>query len=150
LGRHPALGLNAARRAAAEIAGEVARGVDPSASRKLARARQRTLADLWPAYLAHIRNKNRSWARDLQRWVTHIEPALGRKAATDITRADCQAVVDRVGKVSPIAANRVASLLSAFLGYCVRVDALSVNQAKGLIRAPERSRARILSSEEAP
>ena len=57
LGRYPALGLDEARRAAAEVAGEVARGQDPATSRRLKRAAKRTLADLWEVYEPHIGKK---------------------------------------------------------------------------------------------
>jgi integrase len=148
LGRFPGLRLDDARQAAMGVAGELARGNDPVASRKAARARKFTLADLWPAYLAHLKQRNRTWARDMQRWETAVSPALGRKALLDISRADCQSLIDRIGVNRPIAANRVASFLSAFLNFAVRTDRLQTNPAKGLIRFREEARARIIRTDE--
>ena len=148
LGRFPGLRLDDARQAARSVAGELARGDDPIATRKAARARKTTLADLWPAYLVHLKQRNRTWARDEQRWKDHVAPALGRKAFVEITRGDCQALVDRIGQTKPIAANRVAAFLSAMLNFAVRSDRLTVNPARGLVRFQENSRARVLKTAE--
>jgi integrase len=148
LGRFPGLRLEDARQSARRIAGELAQGIDPIALLKAARARKVTLADLWPAYLAHLKQRNRTWARDQERWETAVSPALARKALSDIGRADCQALIDKIGVNRPISANRVASFLSAFLNFAVRTDRLLVNPAKGLIRFREEARARIIKSDE--
>ena len=148
LGRFPGLRLDDARQGARRIAGELAQGNDPVALLKAARARKVTLADLWPAYLAHLKQRNRTWARDNERWETAVSPALGRKALSEIGRADCQALVDKIGINRPIAANRVASFLSALLNFAVRTDRLQINPAKGLIRFREEARARIIKTDE--
>jgi integrase len=107
-----------------------------------------TLADLWPAYLAHLKQRNRTWARDHERWEKAVSPAMGRKALSDIGRADCQALIDKIGVYRPISANRLASFLSAFLNFAVRTDRLLQNPAKGLIRFQEVARARIIKTDE--
>jgi integrase len=148
LGRFPGLRLDDARQAARTIAGEIAKGDDPVALRRAARARKTTLADLWPSYLSHLKQRNRTWRRDEKRWQTEVSPALGNKALAEITRSGCQALVDRIGADRPVAANRIASFLSAFLNFAVRSDRLAVNPAKGLIRFQETSRSRVLKSDE--
>ena len=148
LGRFPGLRLDDARQGARRIAGELAQGNDPVASLKAARARKVTLADLWPAYLAHLKQRNRTWARDNERWETAVSPALGRKPLSELRRADCQALIDRIGVNRPIAANRVASFLSALLNFGVRTDRLQINPAKGLIRFREETRDRIIKTDE--
>jgi integrase len=148
LGRYPGLRLDDARQAARTIAGEIAKGDDPVALRKAARARKTKLSDLWPPYLAHLKQRNRTWRRDKQRWEAEVSPALGRKALAEITRSDCQALIDRIGTDHPIAANRIAAFLSALLNFAVRSDRLAVNPARGLIRFQETSRSRVLKSDE--
>lgn len=148
LGRHPGLRLDDARQAARTIAGEIAKGNDPVALRKAARARKTKLSDLWPPYLSHLKQRNRTWRRDKQRWESEVSPAIGKKVLTEITRSDCQGLIDRIGADRPIAANRVAAFLSALLNFAVRSDRLAVNPAKGLIRFHETSRSRILKSDE--
>jgi integrase len=148
LGRFPGLRLDDARQAAQTIAGDIAKGDDPVALRRAARARKTTLADLWPAYLSHLKQRNRTWRRDQQRWEAEVRQSLGNKALGEITRSDCQALVDRIGADRPVAANRIASFLSAFLNFAVRSDRLAVNPAKGLIRFQETSRSRVLKSDE--
>jgi integrase len=150
LGRFPGLRLDDARQAANRFIGDLARGADPIALRKAARARKITLSDLWPSYLAHLRQRNRTWARDQERWDSHVNRALGRKVLAEITRGDCQALVERIGQSAPIAANRIAAFLSAILNFAVRSDRLAINPAKNLIRFPETARARILKSDELP
>jgi integrase len=66
----------------------------------------------------------------------------------EITRGDCQALVDRIGAQHPIAANRIASLLSALFNFAVRTDRLAVSPAKGLTKFHETSRSRVLNSNE--
>jgi integrase len=148
LGRYPGLRLDDARQAARTIAGDIAKGEDPVALRKAARARKTKLADLWPSYLSHLKQRNRTWRRDQRRWDAEVSPALGRKALAEVTRSDCQGLVDRIGADRPIAANRVAAFLSALLNYAVRSDRLAVNPAKALIRFQETSRSRVLKSDE--
>jgi len=148
LGRFPGLRLDDARQAARTIAGEIAKGDDPVALRRAARARKMKLADLWPSYLSHLKQRNRTWRRDKQRWESEVSPALGKKALAEITRSDCQGLIDRIGADRPIAANRVAAFLAAFLNFAVRSDRLAVNPAKGLIRFQETSRTRVLKSDE--
>jgi integrase len=148
LGRFPGLRLDDARQGARRITGELAQGNDPVALLKAARARKVTLADLWPAYLAHLKQRNRTWARDQERWETAVSQALGRKALSDVRRAECQALIDKIGVNHPISANRVASFLSAFLNFAVRTDRLQINPAKGLIRFREEARARIIKTDE--
>jgi integrase len=109
-----------------------------------------TLADLWPAYLTHLKQRNRTWSRDKVRWEKDVNPSLGRKALLDLGRGDCQALVNGIGAERAIAANRVASFLSAFLNFAVRSDRLALNPAKGLTRFPEMARARVLQSNELP
>ena len=148
LGRFPGLRLDDARQAARTIAGEIAKGEDPVALRRAARARKTKLSDLWPAYLSHLKQRNRTWRRDEKRWETEVRPALGNKALAEITRSDCQALVDRIGTAHPIAANRVASFLSALFNFAVRSDRLAANPARSLIRYQETSRSRVLKSDE--
>ena len=150
LGRYPELRLSDARQAASGIAGELAQGNDPVAMRRAARARKMTLADLWPAYLAHLKQRNRTWSRDKKRWEQDVKPSLGHKALTDISRGECQALINNIGANREISANRVASFLSAFFSFAVRSDRLAINPAKGLTRFPELARARVLKSDELP
>jgi integrase len=150
LGRFPGLRLDDARQAARGLVGELALGKDPIAARKEARARKTSLNNIWPAYLAHLKGRNRTWTRDKERWEKHVGPALGRKALQEISHADCQSLIDRVGATHAIAANRIAAFLSALFGFAVRSGHATANPAKGLTRFKETARARILQSHELP
>ena len=99
-------------------------------------------------YLANIKRKNRSWARDEQRWKSEIAPKIGRKPLCSITAADCQKVVDAVGADQPVKANRIAALLGAFFAFAVKHDRIVRNPARGLSRYEEARADRFLSGEE--
>jgi integrase len=150
LGRFPGLRLDEARQAARGLLGELALGKNPIAARKEARARKTSLNDIWPAYLAHLKRRNRTWKRDRERWENHVRPAIGRKALHDMTRADCQALVNSVGTKHTIAANRIAAFLSALFNFAVRSGQTMTNPAKGITRFRETARSRILQSHELP
>ena len=148
LGRRPGLKLADARRAAVRINGEIAAGLNPVAQRKAARTRAETCSDLWPLYLANIKRKNRSWARDEHRWKAEIAPRIGRRALSSITPADCQKIVDAIGADHPIKANRIAALLGAFFAFAVKHDRAVRNPARGLSRYEEVARDRFLSGDD--
>src|SRR5262245_8842416 len=148
LGRWPALRLAEARRAAVRINGEIAAGLDPIAQRRAARARAETCSDLWPMYLANIKRKNRSWARDEERWKRDVAPKIGRKALTAVTVADCQNIVDAIGSTHPVKANRIAALLGAFFAFATTLERIVRNPARGISRFEETGRDRFLSRAE--
>ena len=148
LGRWPGLRLAEARRAAVRINGEIAAGLDPVAQRKVARARAETCNDFWPLYLAHIKRKNRAWARDEQRWKSDIAPRIGRKTLSSITATNCQNVIDAVGGPHPVKANRVVALLGAFFAFAVKRERVVRNPARGVSRYEETPRDRFLSRDE--
>ncbi len=148
LGRWPGLRLAEARRAATRIIGEIAAGLDPVAQRKAARLRAETCNDFWPQYLAHIKRKNRSWARDEQRWKSDIAPRLGRKALSSISATDCQNVINAIGDTHPVKANRVAALLGAFFTFATKHERIARNPARGVSRYEESARDRFLSGDE--
>ena len=128
--------------------GEIAAGLDPVAQRRAARARAETCNDLWPMYLANIKRKNRSWARDEQRWKSDIAHRIGRKSLCSVTTADCQKIVDAVGAHQPVRANRIAALLGAFFAFALKQDRVPRNPARGLSRYDETARDRFLSRAE--
>jgi hypothetical protein len=72
LGRFPGLRLDEARQAARGLLGELALGKNPIAARKEARARKTSLNDIWPTYLTQLKRQNRTWARDKERWESHV------------------------------------------------------------------------------
>ena len=114
LGRHGA-GMTAdeARREAASIKGQVAKGADPATMRAEDRAAP-TLATFAERYLAEhaaIKKKPASAAEDERNLRNHILPALGRLQLTHILRADV-ARFHQSMKAKPVAANRCIALLS--------------------------------------
>ena len=150
LGRFPALRLEDARKAAAEIAAEIACGRDPVATRKAAKARRETLQEVWAEYLPLAKARLRSIDQQQRLWTRYVAPALGKMPVKDLTRATVQRVIDNVGSATPVQANRVIALLSVLLGYGIRTERVINNVAKGVTRFPETARSRVLRSEELP
>ena len=60
LGHFPELRLDDARNATAVIAADIAHGRDPVATRKAAKARRATMADIWADYRTSPRSQLRS------------------------------------------------------------------------------------------
>lgn len=150
LGAYPALRLDRARQAVRRLVGDAAAGVDVVAERKAARLKGATCADLWAAYERYITSKkeNRTAGRDKRRWEAELRDAIGNRAVGDVTRAELQAIVDRIGKKAPIAANRVASLLRAMMGFAAKREIIATNPAVGLDRYQETIRDRVLRGDE--
>lgn len=144
LGPYPFVSLAEARRRSFEIRAEIAKGVDPSAKRKMMkkaererRAAQRLLGrqDAQVGSLEHVAMlwyevRKKSWSlryakSELSRLKSHLFPALGHRLIGDIKREEFTRVfeqIDEAGKVST--SGRLYS-------HCQRICAFAV--AKGFM-----------------
>lgn len=99
IGRYGAITVDQARAIAKEMAGAVAKGVDPAKRRKATAADAMTVAaliELWADEEAHLnsrtgaRRKPRNVEGDVSRLRAHIVPTLGRLRLGDLTRASVE------------------------------------------------------------
>jgi integrase len=81
----------------------------------------------------------------------HIGPALGKRTAISVTRADIAKLHRSVGGMHPVTANRLLTLINAAYTYGAKVGLLPEtfsSPAKGIEKYREQSRERYLSETE--
>ncbi len=103
LGPYGDLTLEAARRQARQLNGEIASGRDPVADARAQRAEreriersEKTVADLWDRYWLEIvstENRPSTAAEKRRMWKSRIEPAIGVLKLKDVTDQDVGAIV---------------------------------------------------------
>jgi integrase len=149
LGGFPEIGVEQARKLAAQHNGTIAQGGNPAAERRQIRA-EMTLGELWEHFLEkHAKLKKRSWKTDENRWDNHLADWSGRRLS-DIATAVVAALHARIGRTQPITANRVGALLHTLYEKARKLGYAGPNPAGGLDKFPERPRERYLNAEELP
>jgi integrase len=153
LGNYGALTLDQARSKAVKLAGRVANGEDPAGEKIANRiaAKEATVSLLSSEYIAEISPKKKprtieEYKRQLR---IHVIPPLGAKPVANVTHSDVAKLHTSMSD-TPVSANRVIALLSAFLGWCERrgYRARNTNPCYGIEMYPEQSRERFLTTEE--
>jgi integrase len=147
LGRWPDLDYKAARNLAAQVQGDIARGVDPVERRhkEVEERRQRqTVADLAKLYLEEhcaIHKRPSSTRTDKLMLENIVLEEIGHKRAADITRDDLAWLLkqvesrgDKERRGNRVRSNRVRSVLSAMFNYAVEERMLTTNPAAALGR----------------
>lgn len=148
LGEYGSITLAQARKVAQEMLTEVAAGRDPAQTRQVARAAP-TMTDLWDEYWKRHGSKKKSGNQDQDNWNRHVSGALGSLKLEAVTYSKVSDLVDKM-KGSPIAANRVLSLLSTMFNFACRpLEWTEKNPCRGVKRYPENKRRRYMVGEEA-
>jgi integrase len=138
LGRVGEVLLADARREAQRVVASIAGGRDPVAERKAARAQGLTLAELW------VQWRKRKWSSlrpktqqsFASNWTNHIEPVLGNRAVSGLSRTDIQQLIDKIARKGLLStARKVRAILHLLLAESVRLDIVVANAAAG-IEAP--------------
>ena len=149
LGEYGAITLTQARKVAQEMLAEVAAGRDPSQAREDARA-ELTLDGLWASYKAKHAAKKKSGDQDEARYMRVLSPKWGGRKISAISFGDVEALIETIGEVHPIAANRTLALLSTMFGFArKKLKWTGANPCVGVDRFPETKRRRYLQGEEA-
>ena len=147
LGRWPDLGPKDARNLAAQVQGDLARGIDPVERRREQQAEQRqqqSVADLAKLYLdEHCVGCKRPSSTRTDRLMLEADvlPVIGRKRAALVTRDDIAWLLkqvenrgDKKRRGNRVRSNRVRSVISSMFAYAVEERMLSANPALGLGR----------------
>lgn len=116
IGRYPDMTPEQARREAAKVNGEVAKGISPRAERQEQQARAITLAEVFAAYLAS-RDLKPGTVHDYQRVMTEAFPDWQAKRLLDITRDMVERRHVQLGERSPARANNAMRVLRALLNF---------------------------------
>jgi integrase len=151
IGEHGRLTPDEARSEAKKLLGDAARGLDPIATRKAARAVPlfREIADEFMRAHVAAKRKPRTYESYKTLLQLHILPAIGALRLTEIRRAHVSKM--HAGAAHPGAANRALTVVSSIWNWAAaeheELD-LSPNPVKGLKRNPEKSRERFLDNAE--
>lgn len=156
LGVYPAMGLSAARLAAAQARDQLDHGIDPGVGVVEQRQVERTtptVQQLVELYLEQWAKPNkRTWREDERLLNKDVVPILGSRKASDIRRRDVRELVAAIAKRgAPIAANRTLAAVRKMFAWALadEVPGIDVNPAAGI--APpgtEVPRDRVLSADE--
>lgn len=150
LGRFDIVPLADAREQAREALKAATKGEDPSL-RKNRDRESPTLKQLVDRYIAeYARPRKRTWRKDQRLLERNIVPALGRKKAHLVTRADLRVELNRVkNRPAPIEANRTLEVVRRLFNWAIEEETLSENPAAKLPKpAEETSRERTLTADE--
>ena len=149
IGDHGRLTPDEARSAAKRLLGAAEQGVDPIAAKRAARSVP-TFGEIASSFLEfHVRTKRKPRTAEgyeilLRR---HILPAIGSMRVTDMRRVHVSRLHASISSVTPGAANRAISLISAIWNWAARRDEVSFekNPARGIERNPEEDKERYLT-----
>jgi integrase len=154
LGKYPALELSKARELARDNLLTVAKGDDPAAEKRQAKAATVTLPDtlgaLCDSYVTyHLKPKIRRWEAAAGEIDNHIRPRLGDMPLADLTKAHVRAAIREIAQEHPVAANRALARIKAVLNWGVEEDLVEANVAQGVKRPTEEAPVdRVLNDDE--
>jgi integrase len=150
LGRFDVLPLAEAREQARDALKAAARGDDPSVQKDRDREAP-TFKQLADRYIKdYAKPKKRTWQKDRRLLDNNLIPALGRKKAHLVTRADLRAELSKVkGRPAPIEANRTFEVVRRLFNWAIEEEILADNPAFKLPKpADESPRERTLTADE--
>lgn len=173
LGSLGSMSIPDARKAAQQIAGKAAAGVDVVAERAAARARGRTVGDGFATWLAFAKHRKRSWEDDKRLWELWIEgkpehtngrgsdgaeaaergsrksfPSFAKRPLREVTTGEIENIVRAIGEAHPRTANKLRALLSTVWNHALRRGDAVSNPVRFVERFPENSRERFLQETE--
>ncbi len=154
LGNYPYISLSQARRLARADLGTVARGDDPTHSKKgpiFGEVADHFLK-IYPAEAGLAEKTSKEYERIL---IKDILPVFGDIEIATITRADVNELLDSIAhretKPAPVLANRVLSLMSLIFNYAIDRDYWGITQNpcyRSRQRTKEKTRSRVLTDDE--
>lgn len=153
IGTYPDIGLGDARAKADQLRSAVAGGANPVELKRVQRstAKERSFAAVAERFMVeHSRRFKRSWAGDDLNLNLHILPRWKSRQIEDITRADVIAVSEELVLAgTPVAANRVQSLISSIFSFALDSQIISANPCSRLKkRGEEGVGSRVLTDDE--
>jgi integrase len=151
LGSYPAMTPEQARRAAADVNAQIAKGESPATKKRAARA-EMTLQELFDEYMSRkaVFNKRPDKPRDTYR--LYLAPWAKRKLSA-IKAHEVQALHAKIGREKgKVTANIVLKLLHVMFNKAIHEWRIwqGDNPAHGIKKFPEHSRDRFLQADELP
>ncbi len=141
-----------AREKARDILRDAAKGVAPeeaerAAVRAAARIRARTFRAVAEEYMGD-RVDLRSYGEMQRKLDVDVLPVIGDMAVAKIDRADIRELLRDKAATSPVASNRLLSLIRSILRFAYKEDYVQANVADAIDPKPEASRDRVLTHPE--
>lgn len=149
IGPFPGLSIEKARDRAAMFAGEVASGTNPAESRRLLRG-ELTLGIMFAEYLErHLKKSRKRW-EDTQNNFNRYFGDWAERKLSEISQNEVEARHSEIGQQrGPYAANRSIEIIRALYNKAIIWRLYKGhNPAKGITKFEERSRDRVLQSDE--
>jgi integrase len=151
----PGVSLAGARKLAADAMFEVAQGRDPAAAKRAVKQAQRLVREVTFAAIAAEYNERQgsklrsAHSRELG-LRRHVYPVLGDRLISEIKRSEIIRLLDRIEDRSGVTtANRILGIMrTIFNWHAVRSDDFRSPIVRGMVRAGERARDRVLSDTE--
>jgi integrase len=160
LGKYPSIGIAAARKMAQGAIGDVARGTDPAAMKRAARAetkkKKTETEDLIENVVdefvrLHAKPNTRDWAETDRILKKDVVSVWRGKKLGEITKRNVTRLLDAIAQRAPIGANRVFAQLRQICSWAVARGIIDRSPCEGVTRPTTekgRSRERVLSDEE--
>lgn len=150
LGRFPEMTIEQARKMAARVNLEIEEGANPADVKRASKA-EPTFAEFFHGdYTERHGAKKRAWAADRQRFRDYLQPSLGNKKLSGVTREMIGRILsdaERAGKAAATV-NNIRALASAIFSKAVEWSLLAGNPVAGTRMLKKVSRDRFLQSDE--
>ncbi len=148
LGRFPEISVEDARDAVKEMVGEIAKGHDPAAERRIRRTAP-TLGELFSHWMeSHAKPHKQTWEADERQYETYLKAWAGRDLSA-IKKIDVQRLQLRIAEAKGrYIANKVLALLRAMYNRADDIGYTGGNPTTGIKKYPEEKRDRFLHGAE--
>jgi len=150
-GKYPAVGLASAIQEAATLLKNIDAGVDPNAVKKTYEEAE-TFSELWNQYLKSPSFKAKvdtTKKEDQRKYNVLLAEPLGSMKLVDIRKKHLSAVLSPLAETSPVASNRLYSLLSVLFKLALNKDLIEQHPMYGMDKpSKEKSRNRYLKDGE--
>jgi len=154
LGDHPELTLLEVRDQTREARANARKGIDPREHerelvREAERARLNTFGAVAEDFITnHAKKKAKSSWRELQRKIDKDLAQWKDLPISDITRKDVENLFNEKAENSPVAANRLLTLIKQIFNRAVRLDHIDATPVVEITREAEVERDRVLDDDE--
>jgi integrase len=152
LGSFPDMTVEMARTEAQKVLGSFSTGANPAEIKRVLKA-EPTLSEFFTEFGDRHGTNKKSWADDKQRFSGYLEPSLGGRKLSAITRADLAKVLsaaEKAGK-STGTVRQIKALASIILTKAIEWGYLDTNPANGVkISGKKVTRDRFLQPNEMP
>lgn len=152
LGKFPAMTVEQARKAAAQVNAEIEKGENPAATKR-AFKKEPTLSDFFAEYASRHGEKKKTWKDDQQRFRDYLQKPLGNRKLSEVTRAMIALILSDAEKAGRSAATvrNIRALASGVFAKAVEWGYVDTNPASGVSVAGKKvTRDRFLQPEELP